>query len=554
MKKINKIITVFMTVCLLGLMVFSNAGAVDANESVLNARSGVMQVRTYMDVTLIDGSVVEMYTSGTSFIVNENTIITNAHVVDKEMILTDPELMSFGVTDINIKEIKVVVRNDVMIDATVNNFSREMDFAILNLSQSISGKQPLTLATNEYLDGIATTADVYALGFPGRADDFHQHDATYTEEDITITHGSISGVTTKLINNKNVPIFMHQATISGGNSGGPLVTADGVVIGVNTWSYSGDSWSTRISEVTSILDALGIPYQKSSGNPTAPSTDDEDPTSKPSEEKTSENTGDEDKANTKELETLISECEKLDKTAYDEGSWQSFEKALTEANNVLSDSKASQEDVDTALSNLQQAKSALKAADGNSMMIIIIISAAAVLVIVIVIIIIVVISGKKKKQASSRQNVPVRRPPVQNEAMPQSPRGYNPPNYGQAPASEQTTVLTQDSSSEGTMILGQESPLACLIRKNTGEKISITKSNFRIGKERGRVDYCVNNSSVSRLHATIISRNGAYYIIDHGTTNHTYVDGRLIASNAEVEIRNGTEIKMSNEIFEFKVG
>ena len=104
------------------------------------------------------------------------------------------------------------------------------------------------------------------------------------------------------------------------------------------------------------------------------------------------------------------------------------------------------------------------------------------------------------------------------------------------------------------MVLGQGSPLGWRIRKDTGEKISITKSNFRIGKERGRVDYCVNNSSVSRLHATIISRNGAYYIIDHGTTNHTYVDGRLIASNAEVEIRNGTEIKMSNEIFEFKVG
>ena len=97
MKKINKIITVFMTVCLLGLMVFSNAGAVDANESVLNARSGVMQVRTYMDVTLIDGSVVEMYTSGTSFIVNENTIITNAHVVDKEMILTDPGSLCLSV-------------------------------------------------------------------------------------------------------------------------------------------------------------------------------------------------------------------------------------------------------------------------------------------------------------------------------------------------------------------------------------------------------------------------------------------------------------------------
>ena len=239
----------------------------------------------------------------------------------------------------------------------------------------------------------------------------------------------------------------------------------------------------------------------------------------------------------------------MEKASYDEASWQTFEKALNDANSVLKSNSSTQDDVDEAISNLEKAKADLKPVEGNNMMIIIIIAAAAVLVIVVVVIVIVAVNGKKKKKKTKV-----------NPVVPNGAGGHNPSHgretggYGHAPVSEQTTVLTSDSSSEGTMILGAENTGACLIRKNTGERIDITKSNFRIGKERGRVDYCVNNSSVSRLHATIISRNGAYYIIDHGTTNHTYVDGRLIASNAEVEIKNGTEIKMSNEVFEFQVG
>ncbi len=549
MKRLNKIITIFMTVCLLGLTVFSSVSAEEANEKVLAVRSGVMQVRTYLDAEFSDGTNMELVTGGTCFVVNENTIITSAHVVDKEMLLSDPDIINAGVVDLTVSEIKVVVRNDVMIDATVNNFSREMDFAILNLSQSISGKTPLTLATEEYLETISTTANVYALGFTDRADDFHQHDATYTEEDVTITNGTISGVTTKLINNKNIPIFMHQATISAGNSGGPLVTADGTVIGVNTWTYSGDGWSTRISEVTSILDALGIPYQKSSGGTSVQPTDDEQETTTSASEEKPTSGNDEETANTKELESLVKECTSLEKASYDEASWQTFEKALNDANSVLKSNSSTQDDVDEAISNLEKAKADLKPVEGNNMMIIIIIAAAAVLVIVVVVIVIVAVNGKKKKKKTKV-----------NPVVPNGAGGHNPSHgretggYGHAPVSEQTTVLTSDSSSEGTMILGAENTGACLIRKNTGERIDITKSNFRIGKERGRVDYCVNNSSVSRLHATIISRNGAYYIIDHGTTNHTYVDGRLIASNAEVEIKNGTEIKMSNEVFEFQVG
>ena len=59
MKRLNKIITIFMTVCLLGLTVFSSVSAEEANEKVLAVRSGVMQVRTYLDAEFSDGSLLQ---------------------------------------------------------------------------------------------------------------------------------------------------------------------------------------------------------------------------------------------------------------------------------------------------------------------------------------------------------------------------------------------------------------------------------------------------------------------------------------------------------------
>ena len=86
------------------------------------------------------------------------------------------------------------------------------------------------------------------------------------------------------------------------------------------------------------------------------------------------------------------------------------------------------------------------------------------------------------------------------------------------------------------------------------EKISVNKPSFRIGAERKYVDYWVSdNSTVSRSHADIITKDKRYYIIDLNSTNKTYVDNRAIAIQKEVELFNGTRIRLSNEDFVFYV-
>lgn len=93
-----------------------------------------------------------------------------------------------------------------------------------------------------------------------------------------------------------------------------------------------------------------------------------------------------------------------------------------------------------------------------------------------------------------------------------------------------------------------------LFRIKTQEQIYITADSFKIGKEKSYVNYFIpDNPNVSRSHAVIIRRNGQYFIVDTNSTNHTYVNGGMIQSNAEVPISHGTRIRFANEEFEFRM-
>ena len=82
----------------------------------------------------------------------------------------------------------------------------------------------------------------------------------------------------------------------------------------------------------------------------------------------------------------------------------------------------------------------------------------------------------------------------------------------------------------------------------------IDKPSFRIGKEERYCDYFVrDNNAVSRSHADIITRGSRYFIIDRHSTNKTYVDGRVIPVEREVEIFSKTKLRLANEDFTFYV-
>jgi hypothetical protein len=135
----------------------------------------------------------------------------------------------------------------------------------------------------------------------------------------------------------------------------------------------------------------------------------------------------------------------------------------------------------------------------------------------------------------------------------QQVRQIQQPPYN-AGAIGETTVLNTNPTGQ-TTVLGVDAMMPVmpyLVRKRNNERIDINKPVFRIGKEKSYVDYFIaDNSAISRSHANIVTRENEYFLVDTNSTNHSYIDGKMIPSNQEVQIASGSVIKLANEEFEF---
>ncbi len=93
-----------------------------------------------------------------------------------------------------------------------------------------------------------------------------------------------------------------------------------------------------------------------------------------------------------------------------------------------------------------------------------------------------------------------------------------------------------------------------LVRVNTDERIMITKQNFKVGKASMGVDYTVKgNGAVSRVHAVITNKDGIYYIRDNKSTNHTYVNGKMLEEGENELLTQDCKIVLGDEEFIFKL-
>ncbi len=127
--------------------------------------------------------------------------------------------------------------------------------------------------------------------------------------------------------------------------------------------------------------------------------------------------------------------------------------------------------------------------------------------------------------------------------------GY--PYGGNMPYNPDETSIAMDGD-EVTTLLDNEPRL---VRERNQEIIFLQKDVFRIGRKREVVDYCIEgNPTIGRCHAVIVKKGDAFYIVDAGSKNHTYVNGMMIESNVEVPLENQAVIKLSDEGFVFEMG
>ena len=128
------------------------------------------------------------------------------------------------------------------------------DYAILRAARPVTECKPLPIRSSE---SVKQGETVVALGCPAVLD---EQSLSVGSKDITSTTGTVARHMT-MTNAGNTNAIVHNANISGGNSGGPLIDENGNVIGLNTYGIV-DSYSCAIySEyVTQALDQMGIPY------------------------------------------------------------------------------------------------------------------------------------------------------------------------------------------------------------------------------------------------------------------------------------------------------
>lgn len=118
-----------------------------------------------------------------------------------------------------------------------------------------------------------------------------------------------------------------------------------------------------------------------------------------------------------------------------------------------------------------------------------------------------------------------------------------------------TSILSQSIEATG-LLKGAAVPKVnpYLIRVNTNERIMVTKQNFKIGKASMGVDYTVKgNGAVSRVHAIITNKDGIYYVKDNKSTNHTFVNGKMIEDVDGELLTHDSKIVLGDEEFTFKL-
>lgn len=539
-KKLVVVRKMFLVLALLCLAAIADVSIASAANQVADAKQGVLQIELfYVDK---DGNE-HLIQTGSGFLVGAEsgatTVITNEHVIsiaeDDKKTYTEMFGVDFSNTKKITLQIKVVVQNDVVIPASYINGSAKSDFAILQLSQPIYTRTPLKIANS---DNVAETDDIYALGFPF-LETVAQDNPMYTSDDVTITNGKINKITSI----DSIQYIMHDAKLSYGNSGGPLVDENGNVVGINTM-YSSDGttnyyYSVAINQVSSAMDSLGVVYEKAS------------------EENVSEEPEQNDELDATEEPDSANDSDQTDNEEENVENIQVPTESPT-AEPVMNDI-------------VEESKSPV-----NYIFIIGII--AAVFVVILVVVIIIVATNKSKKKNKVIPNIPTNN--MNNNVMGAQPQmgAKNQTSQGQQgrppvpPAfngtisnvgGSETSVLGGGAgetsvlgggAGETSVLSANIQPAAILTRNKNGESVKIAKANYTIGKERAKVDFCVSgNTSISRVHARIVCRDGDYYIVDNNSTNFTYVNGNKLTPGQEMKLSSGDKIKLSDEEFSFRM-
>ena len=266
MKK-RTFVAALICMLMLAALVPAPASAVDSS-----VRHSVVVVSVWEEY---DSGYVKFYGWGSGFFVgvpgdDPAYLITNYHVIEDFIDRNEGDLNFWHADgskatqsnhDLTSRaKVRIYYDSDDYEEAYLVDYNEKHDVALLKLNATTNKRSALPLATPaDWMTG----KPVYAIGYPALSENpWAAATSSFGEGDSTITGGTFSRLFTQQGTGQvNIQI---DCDIKSGNSGGPLVNEEGVVLGISTWGVTSQTEATNYAistdEIIPMLKQHSVDY------------------------------------------------------------------------------------------------------------------------------------------------------------------------------------------------------------------------------------------------------------------------------------------------------
>lgn len=341
-----------------------------AEDRFVEAANGIVKIQSgFVD----GGGTFREVKSGCGFLVSnmENSVyvITNYSVVSHSSDEVKAYCEEHGVKRADIQEpgcVRIVVKGDVTAEAAIVTKSEEQDYCVLSSANAVNEKSALKLGDSA---NVKERQEVFALGFPDGAGQIE-----FSREDVEVRKGEVESAKA----DRDGVYLRHSISVTEGMRGGPLLSANGYVIGLNCMEAAengaGHGYALAINEIMDVLNNFSLYYGSA---------------------RLDEAYG--------RLQALREECQSISsKGGYQSESMERLNEALTTADEALAQQYPKEGDVLAAYQALNGAKEAL-VPKTEKIMIAILVLAGCIFVAFVWLMALIVLNAKEKGRAQRRE-------------------------------------------------------------------------------------------------------------------------------------------------------